>query len=214
MFLRALARGNYPEAGLAGMVLSASRAVGLVAIPAMLLEFAVLQRRSGVPWTQWGSALWRRPDVQLGLVIVPLGIALFSIWLYFQMGDGLAFSHIQRLWYRDLVNPVTIVWRGLQEPDESRINIIAFLFGAVGAVILVRRGAYAAGVFCALAIFTPLLLGTASMYRFVISLAPYWLLISAGLAQRRWLTIAGLVALGAAGFMTDYFWLTNVHFLV
>ena len=214
MFLRALSRENYLGAGLAGMVLSASRAVGLFAAPAMLLDFVVLQQRNGVPWRQWGSALWRRPDVLLGLVVVPLGIGLFSIWLYFQMGDGLAFSHIQRHYYRDLVNPVTVVWRGLQERGESRIHIIAFFVGAAGVVILVRRGAHAAGMFCALAIITPLLLGPASMYRFVIALAPYWLLISAGLAQRRWLTIVWLVALGVTGFLTDLFWLADVHYLV
>ena len=97
-------------------------------------------------------------------------------------------------------------------PDYD--EAIAFFVGAAGVVILVRRGAHAAGMFCALAIITPLLLGPASMYRFVIALAPYWLLISAGLAQRRWLTIVWLVALGVTGFLTDLFWLADVHYLV
>ena len=68
--------------------------------------------------------------------------------------------------------------------------------------------------FTGLCILTPLMTGLESMYRFVITLAPLWLVLTAGLAQRRWSTALGLVALVVTGLYTNMAWLNGVHTLV
>lgn len=47
-----------------------------------------------------------RPDV-LFLALTPLGLGLFMLQCYWLTGDALAFSTVQKLWGRELTNPVS-----------------------------------------------------------------------------------------------------------
>lgn len=44
----------------------------------------------------------RNPSLVLGLTLCPLGLALFAGYLYWHLGDALAFSHVQIAWDRSL----------------------------------------------------------------------------------------------------------------
>jgi len=212
---RALARGRYIGAGIAGALLSATRLAGIFAGVSLLLTVLVQFRSRGRPWRDLPKMLWAEPAALLGLALVPLGLGVFVVTLYLRMGDGLAFLHAQRLWYRDFANPITAVWDGLAgSSGEDRIKAIAALLGLAGAAVLLRQRQYAIAAFTGLCILAPLMTGLESMYRFVVTLAPLWLVLTAGLAQRRWSTVLGLVALFVTGLYTNMAWLNGAHTLV
>ncbi|MGI9088404.1 MAG: mannosyltransferase family protein [Chthoniobacterales bacterium] len=94
---------NWAIAGVAGALLSATRANGiLIALPLF-----------------WEAAVeaWRRPDFRWArtlracawLLLVPLGLAGFCVYLYFRFGDALAFVHATAAWDRGLTTP----WRAI-----------------------------------------------------------------------------------------------------
>jgi hypothetical protein len=209
-----LERNSFVGAGIAGALLSATRIVGIFAGAAIFVEFIAGHFRNGGDWQDLPAALWQRPDVLLGLAIAPFGLGLFILVLYLRTGDGLAFLHIQRLWYRELSNPAVAIWHGLRAGNEEMVRALATILGLLGVVVLLARGQYAMGIFCALCILAPLLTGIESMYRFVVALAPLWLLLSAGFAPSRWRTALGFTLLLVTGFLTEIAWLSNAHYLV
>jgi len=196
----ALERRNFLAAGLWGALLSATRTVGVLFVFA--LAFAALRelRRDG-----WRTVT-RRPDLILSLLLVPLGLFAFMIWLYGATGDALAFLHIQRGWDRETVNPALAIWHALTGEQGKVRN--AFLLGIASLVglglccVLAIRRDWAAAVFCALALIVPLTNGVESMLRFVAALAPLGIALCQLLARRRrlfWPSLALFLAL-------DFFW--------
>ena len=85
-------RGRWPAAGVAGMLAVATRSSGLALLPALLLLYG---RQQG--WS-WRSVSLRRPrDLSLGwLALIPLGLLAFMAYLWWRLGDPLAFSAVER----------------------------------------------------------------------------------------------------------------------
>lgn len=102
-------RGRWPAAGVAGMLAVATRSSGLALLPALLLLYG---RQQG--WS-WRSVSLRRPrDLSLGwLALIPLGLLAFMAYLWWRLGDPLAFSAVERsYWGRTLTLPTTDIVRG------------------------------------------------------------------------------------------------------
>lgn len=186
-----LERRDYVGAGLAGALLSATRTVGVLFAAALLTE-ALREMGRGAP-----RELARRPDVLLGLLLVPLGLGAFMAWLYLVTGDALAFVHIQRAWDRHAVNPVLALWTALTAPGgqvrEARLLGLAALAGLALAGVLAWRRQLPMALFPALAIGVALTQGVESMLRFVVALAPLGIVLCQLLARRRALFWASLV---------------------
>jgi hypothetical protein len=51
------------------------------------------------------------------LLLMPLGLALFMLYLYHLVGDPLAFSHVEISWGRVLHNPLKQIWWALNRND-------------------------------------------------------------------------------------------------
>jgi hypothetical protein len=82
----AAARQRWPIAGVFGALTSATRVIGISLLPALLLlPFQRDQRPS---------------KKQLWLLLVPVGVVAFVVYLYVRTGDPLAFVHAQTLWGR------------------------------------------------------------------------------------------------------------------
>jgi hypothetical protein len=207
-------RGQFIGAGAAGALLSASRAVGVFAGVALLVEAMARHFSAGGRWRDLPTFFWRRPDVWLGLALVPFGLVALILCQYDRMGDGLAFVHVQRLWYRELSDPVLVIWRGLRAGREQLGQALAALAGLAGVAMLVRRRDFAMAVFCALCLITPLLSGLESMLRFTLALTPLWLLVAEFFGRTSRRTAIGLLLLVVTGFLTNVAWLSNAHFLV
>jgi hypothetical protein len=201
----ALARRRFVAAGVAGALLSATRTVGV------LFVFAIAIEAARELWRGRWAQVARRPDLLLALLLSPLGLFAFMVWLHVTTGDALAFVHIQRGWDRDTMNPVLALWQALTSPQgkvrESQLLGLTALAGLALCGALIARRQWAAAAFSALAIVVALANGVESMLRFVVALAPLGIVLCRLLATRRWLFWLSLLVFFALDFAWTGAWL-------
>ncbi|TBW40292.1 hypothetical protein EYW49_03680 [Siculibacillus lacustris] len=179
--LLAARRDRWLLAGLAAAVLSATRAVGVLAVlPLMILAL----RQHGI-----ARLVGLRPGTEralLALALCGLGLSLYMIHLHDQVGDALAFSHDQTAWNRRFLWPWTMILgeiNPLTRPLGDILGALACLvtlaLGAAAAVGLWRRELRAEAVFVAAPLIVALHAGSVmSMPRFVGSLFPVTLALA------------------------------------
>lgn len=126
-------RRRWLFAGSAGGLASATRVVGVVFAASYLV---VWLRAAG-----WRA--WRKLDLTaiIGLLLCPLGTALFMLYLHHHMGDALALQHGHVAWGRELRNPFQALWACLVQHHWPRVwaamMIVAWL--AAAWLFLLRR---------------------------------------------------------------------------
>ena len=198
----ALRRSSYLEAGLATALLSATRIVGVFATLALALKAALDYRQERGTWRGLFAQAMMRPKLLLAVFIAPTGLFAYMAYLYWLIGDGLAFSHVQRAWGREIGNPLYFFWRALTNfpqsgfwPTASQQIAAAILVGFVLVTVLAWRRQWPAFVFAFIAFALPLTAGTASMLRFVAGMAPVAILAAQLLGTRKlhWLAHAILL---------------------
>jgi len=91
-------RGQAWRAGIAGGLAVATRLLGLALLPALVL------------------LLWKTPRKLVPLVLLPLAVALYALYLDHELGDAWAFSHAQLNWDREVpaLGPLTGLWWAIQ----------------------------------------------------------------------------------------------------
>jgi Dolichyl-phosphate-mannose-protein mannosyltransferase len=168
-------------AGLAGMLATLTRQMGLVLGPALLLLY--LGKRRYDP---------RRvgPDV-LALGLIPLGIVLYMAYLYVQFGDPLAFYRVtldsfgHANVFRDglgIINP-----RTLGAVDFRLLLLFNFVFGVafvLAAVPVARRVGLSYAAFTLLAAGIPMLVGLISLGRYMSVVFPVFILLGQVIRNR------------------------------
>jgi Mannosyltransferase (PIG-V) len=161
--------GHWAWAGAAAGAASATRSAGIL----LLLPLA---------WMWWSSG--RRPRDAAWLLLAPLGLVGYAIYLEAATGDGLAFLQVQEAWYRHFAGPLGGVWDGTVAAfdgarqllsgsretvyfeqaagDPYRIaaqNLLLFgfmVFALVAAVGTLRRLPFAYGAYVVAALMLPL----------------------------------------------------------
>ena len=168
--LTAARQGRFLSAGLAGGVLSAVRPTGIFVILAVAAE--ALRRFPGANHTL-------RLKMVLGVLLVPMGLALFMAFLHHLMGDALAFSHVQIAWSRIPDNPFVHLYQGLIATDPLR-QLWAFM--ALCALLMSAwlgwRGEYGLAAFAVCATLVPLSTGLAALPRYLWWQAPLLLVLA------------------------------------
>ena len=91
--------GHWAWAGVAGAAASGTRSAGVL----LLLPLAVL-------W--WQSRPRRRRDAAW-LLLAPLGLVAYAVWLQLAHGDWSAFLDVQEIWLREFAGPFAGAWDGL-----------------------------------------------------------------------------------------------------
>lgn len=166
----ALKQQKFEAAGLAGAVLSAVRPTGVLFGLAYLI--AVFRR---VPT----AGPLERLRMGFGLLLVPLGLALFMVFLYYRMGDGLAFSHVQIAWERVPSNPFKYLVVGMQASDPlPQLWAWMTVFALVMIAYLVLTKEYGLAVFSLCATLIPLSTGLVAMPRYLWWQAPLLLVVA------------------------------------
>ncbi len=204
---RCYERKNFWGAGLAGLCASATRTTGVVLLDAFgLAELVALARRREV----FG---WRYLRARLPLLLVPLGLVAYMVFLKKTFGDPLVFTKVQEAWGRHADASILDAVRGpFADPRSefwSRLE-------AVGAVLMVALLAAACFVleaaplaFLAVTILLPLATGTAiSIFRIAASAAPLYVALAL-LGRGRMVRLALLAfggALGVAGTVRFSLW--------
>lgn len=212
--------GHWAVAGVVLALASATRVPGLLLVVPVLLLYLYGPRSDREPDFDRGP--WRpryrlRPDLAW-LLLAPLGLAAFSLYLHLTLDNALAWNDAQAVFGRETVDPFTGVWAGLREAGTGIGNIVsgshggfdylnvmqlAFVaFAVVGGIgaLRVLPAAYGVWVLISLApvfVSQPDGLPLWSSPRFVVVLFPLFLWLAV-LTERRGMTTR-VVALFAAG---------------
>jgi hypothetical protein len=212
----ALRRSAYMEAAVATSLLSATRIVGVFATLALMLQAALDYRRETGSWRGLIPAVLQRPRLLLAIFIAPTGLFAYMAYLYWLVGDGLAFSHVQRAWAREIGNPLGYFWQALTSfpdagfwPTPAQWLALAILTGFVMVGLLAWRRQWPAFLFAFIAFALPLFAGTASMLRFVAGMAPVTILAMQLLASRVWLSWLGFAVLLLGCYFVTIAWMTG-----
>lgn len=163
-------------AGIAGALLSATRAIGVFLALAFVVD---LFRRHGRAAPR---KLLEQPQHLLALLLVPVGLFAYMLFLYLQVGDALAFSHVQVAWSREFSFPLVWMVVGFLHYDLPRLFDVAgysYFYSAcwipVGLALclwLALRCRWMELSFALFCILVPLSTGLTSMPRYVASCPP------------------------------------------
>ncbi len=208
-----LKQRDYVTAGVTGALMSATRSTGLLFAAAILIAAFQNHLKDGGSVRGFFRTLWKRTDLLLAVALVPIGICVFAIYLWFHSGDALAFVHIQRAWGRAFTDPFNNLWLSLKLQFETYHNYssistdLAFALAAIAGMalsgVMAWKGRWDWAIFSLFGVLLPLSTNTYSMIRFVCGLAPI-LIVAAVLGARwKWLFYLLLPAL----LILDVWWL-------
>ena len=191
-----LRQRDYVTAGFTGALMSATRSTGLLFMAAIIVAAAQNHIKDGGTLRGFLAGLWKRTDLLLAVALVPIGISLFAVYLWFHAGDALAFQHIQRAWGRAFANPFWNLWLTieLQFKNGNFRTIssdlafgIAALFGMAMAVVMAWKGKWDWAIFSLFGVLLPLSTNAYSMLRFVVGLAPVLIMSAMIFSRWKWL---------------------------
>lgn len=197
--------GRWGVAGIAGLLSCLTRLTGLVLFPALLIE-AWYQRRQ-TPWPR-----------MLGVLLVPVGFALYLLLNWKVMGDPLAFTHMQdKYWGNKMVppwQPLQTAWTyvsGHAGPPTGQgtgvevARLAAFVVTFVSLLLGIRRMRLSYQ-FYAWAQFAMVMLSSwlMSLPRYVLCLFPLYIIYATQSRSEEFhfrLTMASTLAMGAFAFL-------------
>lgn len=218
-----LRQRDYVAAGLTGALMSATRATGLVFMAAILIAALQNHVRDGGTVRGFFASAWKRTDLLLALALVPVGISLFAVFLWFHAGDALAFQHIQRAWGRAFANPLWNLWLTVEMQFKAgnfrTVSTdlafgLAALFGMSMAVVMAVKGKWDWAVFSLLGVLLPLSTNAYSMLRFVVGLAPVLIMSALVLGRPRWLVYLLVPVLLILGVFLQETWMGRSYYLM
>jgi len=198
-----LKRKEYVASGLCGAFLTSTRFVGLAAI----FSYAIGAIK------QFHSKADSRSAILLGLLLIPLGLAIFMLMLYLVVGDSLAFSNVQRAWGRAPQNPLWIIDKGLRGSAFDVYSTVTALAALLASLALLLQRRHALMVFSLICSVVPLMTGLWSLPRYIWWQAPLLLLVAELLHRSRSAFLAIPAALAGLWFM--YFsWFSGKGFVI
>lgn len=199
-FFIALKQRATLTAGALGALLGATRVVGLAAGTAWIV--AVCRRE--LPWNM---------RTAVGFLLLPLGLAIFMVFLHERCGDALAFLHVQTAWGRVPGNPASVVVHGLLGEGMQMYYAFTALAALAAPLWLVRSGRPELAAFSWFCTIVPLCSSLVAMPRFVWWQAPILLLVTL-LANHKRIWVL-LLPLGITGLLLMYvMWFMNHEFVV
>jgi hypothetical protein len=175
-------RRDFLAAGLAGCLLACTRLVGAFSVLPYLIA----------AWDPWRRARQQREYIQLGLLLIPLGLGVFLLYLHGLTGDALAFSHLQRAWNRTPGNPLAIALAGLHQTPLEKYWAAMSLLALLVPLYFALRRQFELAVFSLLCTLLPLSTGLWAMPRYLWWQAPVLLALAIGISHKKlWLLFFG-----------------------
>lgn len=187
-------------AGLAALA-SATRPTGIVLT--FIIAGTLLPRAWAAPNRSRALA-----DALLPIAFAPLGLSAFMLAQYLELGDALAFSHVQMHWGRHWQGPFAVFINGLAAWDWAALagpmaqasasyDAAWGLLGLIVAGVLAWRRYFAEAVLLAVCVLLPASTGHDSLPRFVAT-NPAFLFAAYGLLARLQRLAPALLLGGAA----------------
>jgi hypothetical protein len=199
-----LQRGDYLWAGMAAGLLSATRITGIFILLAIIFQAVVDYRRGTLNTSR----------ALIACLLAPTGLIAFMTYLYFHVGDPLAFAHVQWAWGRSLHSPLFWLRWGLHASPLGFWLVVTAMAALAMSVVVALRGAIGAALFCAASLILAISTGPDSMPRFVAGLAPLTI-VAAQILPRPLAVRITVAMLGAAiGAFATMKWIGHAQFLV
>ena len=200
-------RRRWIASGIAGGLLSATRLVGFL----FSISYAVMGLRDA----GWRTSL-RKHDLNklIGLLLCPLGTALYILYLYHHIGDALGQIHIQAAWGKSSGSPFRVLWLCLTGHHWPRVwgGMVLAGFGASAWLFKLRKPGLA--IYLAICILIPLSAGYWGIARYLWWQPPFLYVVHDALRRHAaWWVIYVAFASGMASFMILE-WFTGHNFVV
>ena len=196
-------RRRWISSGITGAFLSLTRFVGFL----FVFSYAIMSLREGG---------WRKYDRTklIGLLLCPLGTALFMLYMYHLTGDALVQLHIQVAWGKTPGSPFDVLWMCLTSHHWPRVWGVMVLAGFAASAWLCKLGKPEFGVYLALAIFIPLSASYWAIARYIWWQPPFLYAVYYTLRRHAaWWPIYTAFAAGLSAFMV-LSWFTGHNFVV
>ncbi len=167
---------NYLLVGISGFFLALTRTLGVLIFIPLLYE--LLEAHN--------FKINKIKFKVLYLILIPLGLALFSIYNYHLTGDYFAFKNIQSVpgWDRSLTNPIVVLINGIQQGFINDLNIRKIVEGSITIISLFfllfycQKIRFSFFVFGLYSIIIPLSTSLDSMPRYILPIFPLYLILA------------------------------------
>lgn len=186
-------------AGILGFLLSMTRFVGVAIVIVLITEYLVQQdffdklkiqlKKEVLKQKLKGSVVLVKETLinnhsYLWIFLVPLGFAVFMLFVYNLTGDVFAIFRIQEEWGKSTVNPILTLYRYLGTPIPWVIFGSAFTISTIGFLVVCwRKIRFDYVIYSLLLIVIPLsgsshYIHIASMPRYILVIFPIYLILS------------------------------------
>lgn len=188
----ALQRRNYPAAGVATALLSATRIIGVFMVFATAITMLQHYLKNGGRLLHFPLIVLRQPHLLLALFVSPLGLFAYILLLSLVVGDGFAFANVQRAFGRQVdwpwlhwLDAATYASATSWWPTPSQWSATAVVVALGLVAVLMARKQYGLALFCLIAIILPISSGLASIVRYTGALVPLIVTLTSILALSR-----------------------------
>lgn len=196
-------QGRFVLSGLSGGALSGVRTVGI----AIGFSYLLASIRPFI------ASPARRLDILLGLMLIPLGLSAYMVFLHHTMGDAMAFSHIQVVWDRSIQNPISVLLNSIGINKVNILYIVNLLLAFFMIVRLYRDSLSDLAIFSLLATLIPLSTGMWSLPRYLWWQAPLIFAVACML-QRKWIAAIVLPLLLAGQLLMYRAWFGGEWYVI
>ena len=178
-----------------GLITSASRIVGVLHFGVVGLEW--MHTHGWTLTTIYKPSAWRdlikgiKTDWINLLIIfaIPLGLISYMVFLYTSFHDPIAFSTTQSAWGREMLGPITIIWRdltGLLSQNFLTGDIwyhviidLSAAFAVLGSIFWIyRKLGETYAIYSFLSVIIPMWSGTGSVSRYVLVIYPLFMMLA------------------------------------
>ncbi|MGR8997847.1 MAG: hypothetical protein ACU88J_02210 [Gammaproteobacteria bacterium] len=157
-------------AGICAAALSSTRNLGVM----IFFPFLVL----AISRYGWRSLFTIRPGTEsavLALLLAPLGLFFYMLFLHLHVGDAFAFKNIQIAWGKIPGNPITVIYNALSQDNTYNIycSFLA-LIGLLTGLYLYKNKFYPESLVIFIGILIPLSTSVDSIPRYTFTLFPFF----------------------------------------
>lgn len=199
-------RKQWISSGATGAFFSATRLTGFL----FSISYAVIWLRD-VGW----RPRWRKldPNQLIGLLLCPLGTAIYMLYLYHHVGDALAQVHIHVAWVRLPLSPVNTFWTCITGHHWLRLWGAMIVAGFVASAWLFKLRKPELGIFLALSVLISISGGAYGIPRYIWWQPPFLYAIYCVLKRHPggWVVYLAFAA-GLASFMVSE-WFSGHNFV-
>lgn len=201
-----LQKQQWMGSGIAGALTSATRVIGFV----FVLSYAM----AWLKHAKWRPS-WRQSEPILGLMLCPLGAAIYMLYLYHHTGDALAQVHAHIAWGKSPGNPIQVFLDASTSHHWPRLWAMMTIATLLASLYLFFLNKTELAIFLAVSIVLSLSGGFVSLARYIWWQPPFLCAIYYFLRGRSaWWPMYTAFAVGLSAYMVTGWWLVGHIFVL